>query len=401
MPTLSKQNIATFKNAAKKLTGVKRRAFEAQVTIDYFDSKAYLAVQALGWDRKTIALGLNELRTGIVCVDNFKARGNQKTEVKKPQLKVDIIALAEPQSQTDPKFQTLFKYTRITAKAMRIALMTEKGWQDKDLPCEKTIGAILNRLDYCLRRVQKAKPLKKISETDAIFDSLIDINKASDLSADSLRISIDTKAKVDLCDSSRGGTSRCKKAVQASDHDMGLKDKLAPFGILNMMTGLLTVLFGVSFETSDFIVDCLELWWDGNKEQYRHIKQLVINLDNGPQNSSHRTQFMKRMIEFADKNNLEIVLAYYPPYYSKYNPIERCWGILENHWSATLLDTTEITLEWAKTMTWKGISPVIKLVKTAYQKGVRMAKKAFNALANRIDRDTSLPKYYLTIRPQA
>lgn len=401
MPTLSKQYIATLKNAAKKLTGAKRRAFEAQVTLDYFDAKAYLAEQAIGWDRKTIALGLNELRTGIVCVDNFKARGNKKTEVKNPQMEVDIVALAEPQSQTDPKFQTLFKYTRITAKGMRIALIIEKNWTDKDLPCEKTIGTILNRLGYCLRRVQKAKPLKKIPETDAIFDNLIKINKASDLREDSLRISIDTKAKVDLCDSSRGGTSRCRKAVKANDHDMGFKDKLAPFGILNVMTGLLTILFGVSFETSDFIVDCLEHWWNNNKEQNSHIKQLVINLDNGPQNSSHRTQFMKRMIDFADKNNLEIVLAYYPPYYSKYNPIERCWGILENHWSAALLNTIETTLEWAKTMTWKGISPVIKLVKTAYQKGVRMTKKAFNALANRIDRDASLPKYYLTIRPQA
>ena len=401
MIPLSKEYIATLKDAAKKLTGEKRRAFEGQVTLDYFNSKPYLAEQTLGWDRKTIELGINELRTGIVCVENFKARGNKKTEVKNPQLEVDIIALAEPQSQTDPKFQTLFKYTRITAKGMRIALVTEKGWTDEDLPCEKTIGAILNRLGYCLRRVQKAKPLKKIPETDAIFDKLNKINKESDLREDSLRISIDTKAKVDLCDSSRGGTSRCKKAVQASDHDMGLKDKLAPFGILNLMTGLLTIMFGVSFETSDFIVDCLERWWDENKEQNSHIKQLVINLDNGPQNSSHRTQFMKRMIEFADKNNLEIVLVYYPPYYSKYNPIERCWGILENHWSATLLDTMETTLEWAKTMTWKGISPVIKLVETAYQKGVRMGKKAFNALANRIDRDTALPKYYVTIQPQA
>jgi hypothetical protein len=313
MIPLSKEYIATLKDAAKKLTGEKRRAFEGQVTLDYFNSKPYLAEQTLGWDRKTIELGINELRTGIVCVENFKARGNKKTEVKNPQLEVDIIALAEPQSQTDPKFQTLFKYTRITAKGMRIALVTEKGWTDKDLPCEKTIGAILNRLGYCLRRVQKAKPLKKIPETDAIFDKLNKINKESDLREDSLRISIDTKAKVDLCDSSRGGTSRCKKAVQASDHDMGLKDKLAPFGILNLMTGLLTIMFGVSFETSDFIVDCLERWWDENKEQNSHIKQLVINLDNGPQNSSHRTQFMKRMIEFADKNNLEIVLVYYPP----------------------------------------------------------------------------------------
>jgi hypothetical protein len=87
MPTLSKLNIATLKSAAKNLTGAKRRAFEAQVTMDYFDSKAYLAEQALGWDRKTIVLGLHELRTGIVCVDNFKARGNQKTEVKKTAIK--------------------------------------------------------------------------------------------------------------------------------------------------------------------------------------------------------------------------------------------------------------------------------------------------------------------------
>jgi hypothetical protein len=67
---------------------------------------------------------------------------------------------------------------------------------------------------------------------------------------------------------------------------------------------------------------------------------------------------------------------------------------------ATLLNTVEVTLEWAKTMTWKGIKPVVKLLETVYQKGVRMSKKAFKAIANRIDRDESLPKYYMTIRPQ-
>ena len=400
MISLSKQHIAAITDATKKLTGAIRREFQAQVSIDYLNSKPHLAEKIFGWDRKTVVLGLNELRSGVVCIDDFKARGNKKTEEKIAQLENDIISLAEPESQIDPKFQTAFKYTRITAKAMREALITKKGWHHEELPCEKTIGNILNRLGFRLRRVQKAKPLKKVAETDAIFDKLDEVNTASDRREDSLRISIDTKAKVDLCDSSRGGTSRCRKAVKADDHDMGLKDKLAPFGILNMMTGLLTVIFGVSFETSDFIVDCLERWWDDNKEQYSHIKQLVINLDNGPQNSSHRTQFMKRMIEFADKNNLEIVLAFYPPYHSKYNPIERCWGILENHWSGTLLNTLEITLEWAKTMTWKGLSPVIKLLETTYQKGVKMSKKAFTAISHRIDRDASLPKYYMTIQPQ-
>ncbi len=400
MITLSKQHIATIKDAAKKLTGATRREFQAQVSIDYLNSKAHLAEKVFGWDRKTVTLGLNELRSGFVCIGNFKARGNKKTEEKMPQLENDIISLAEPESQIDPKFQTAFKYTRLTAKAMREALITKKGWHPTELPCEKTIGNILNRLGFRLRRVQKAKPLKKVAKTDVIFDNLDEVNTASDQREDSLRISIDTKAKVDLCDSSRGGTSRCRKAVKADDHDMGIKEKLVPFGILNMMTGLLTILFGVSFETSDFIVDCLDQWWDDNKNQYNHIKQLVINLDNGPQNSSHRTQFMKRMIEFADKNNLEVLLVYYPPYHSKYNPIERCWGILENHWSATLLNTQEVTLEWAKTMTWKGVCPVVKLVETTYQKGVKLGKNAFKALSNRIDRDTLLPKYYVTIQPQ-
>lgn len=400
MPTLSKQHIATIRDASEKLAGAKRRAFQAQVTIDYLKSKPRLAERTFGWDRNTVQLGLHELRTGIICMSHFNARGNKRTEDKDQSLESDICSLADPESQTDPKFQTLFKYTRITAKAIREALITKKGWLDEDLPSTRTISTILNRLGYRLRRVQKSKPIKKVEQTDAIFDHLSEVNQESDDREDSLRISIDSKAKVDLCDSSRGGTSRCKKAVQADDHDMGIKSKLTPFGILDVMTGLLTIIFGVSFETSDFIVDCLDQWWNANKERYAHIKQLVINLDNGPQNSSYRTQFMKRMVEFADNNNLEIVLAYYPPYHSKYNPIERSWGILENHWSGTLLNSIETTLEWAKTMTWKGLNPTVELLETTYKKGVTICKKMFKVIAARLERHVALSKYYVTINPQ-
>jgi hypothetical protein len=400
--TLTKHFIATIKDASKKLAGSKRREFQGKVAIDYLDSKPRLAERTFGWDRNTVELGLHELRTGFVCIGNFKVRGNKKTEEKKPQLEIDICHLAEPESQIDPKFQSGFKYTRITARAMREALITKKGWQDKNLPSEKTIGNIMNRLDYRLRRVQKAKPIKKVKETDAIFNNLHKVNKESDEREDSLRISIDTKAKVDLCDSSRGGTSRCKKAIQADDHDMGIKPKLVPVGILEVMSGFLSIIFGTSFETSDLIVDCIERWLSDNKDRLSHINQLVINLDNGPQNSSRRTQFMKRMVELADQHDIEIVLAYYPPYHSKYNPIERSWGILENHWSGTLLNTIETTLEWAKTMTWKGIHPVIELLTNTYERGVRIGKKEFQVIADRLIRhtDPDLKKYYVTIKPQ-
>jgi hypothetical protein len=105
MANLSAQHIKTIKDAAKKLTGAKRRAFQAQVAIDYLNSKPHLAEKTFGWDRRTVALGLNELRTGFVSFDAFKARGNKKTEAKIPQLEIGIVALAEPYARLTPSFR--------------------------------------------------------------------------------------------------------------------------------------------------------------------------------------------------------------------------------------------------------------------------------------------------------
>ena len=317
-----------------------------------------------------------------------------------PQLEADIRSLVEPHTQVDPKFQSPFQYTRITATAMRQALIDQKGWADENLPCEKTIGNILNRLGYRLRRVQKAKPLKKVRATDAIFANVHAENQASDARPDSLRISIDTKAKVKVGEFSRGGEARGVAAPKAQDHDMGPEAQLAPFGILEVLAGWLTIVMGTSCVTSDFIADCLQQWWDRAKERHGHIRQLVINLDNGPEVSSSRTQFMKRMVAFADRNDLAIVLVYYPPYHSKYNPIERCWGILEQHWNGTLLDSVTTVLEWARSMTWKAVHPVVNLLNQAYAKGVRIAKKAFRAIEERLERHATLPKYQVCIQPQ-
>lgn len=399
MNELTEQQILTIKDAACKLTGAKRRAFQAQVALDYLEGSPRRAERVFGWSRTTVELGLNELRTGITCLANACKGANRKTEEKLPQLEQDIRSLAEPESQQDPKFQSPFKYSRITAKAMRQALIDKKNWKDEDLPCEKTIGNILNRLGYRLRRVQKAKPVKKVRQTDAIFDNVQRENQASDARADSLRISFDAKAILKVGDFSRGGQSRGKEATKACDHDMDVKEKLIPFGILDVLGCVLTIIFGTSRQTSDFIADCLQQWWDTNTDHYAHIRQLVINLDNGPENSSFRTQFMKRMVEFADRNNLEVVLVYYPPYHSKYNPIERCWGILEEHWNGALLNTRDTVLEWARTMTWKGVRPIVALLDRVYEKGVRIAKKAFQKIEERLKRDESLPKYSVTIQP--
>ena len=125
------------------------------------------------------------------------------------------------------------------------------------------------------------------------------------------------------------------------------------------------------------------------------------NLDNGPDNSGARTQFLYRLVRFADATGLEVQLVYYPPYQSKYNLIERCWGILDNHWNGTLLNSVHTVVEWARTMTWNGVQPVVSLVEKTYDKGVRIAKAAFKAVESRLQRDTILPKYEILIQPQS
>jgi DDE family transposase len=92
-------------------------------------------------------------------------------------------------------------------------------------------------------------------------------------------------------------------------------------------------------------------------------------------------------------------LLYYPPYHSKYHPIERCWGILELHWNGTTLVDVETMVEWAKSMTWKGIHPVVELSRKVSQKGIALGKAAMQAVEARLTRHPALPKYDILIKP--
>jgi hypothetical protein len=154
---------------------------------------------------------------------------------------------------------------------------------------------------------------------------------------------------------------------------------------------------GAVYFTSDFIVDALQLWWDDRKAVYSHIKQLVINIDNGPSVSSNRTQFIKRLTEFAEVNNLNIHLVHYPPYHSKYNPVERCWGILETHWNGAILNSVNTALEWIKTMTWKSNNPIVHFLDKTYERGVKLTKKEMKKYNDKVKRSMTLPRWDLVI----
>jgi Rhodopirellula transposase DDE domain len=209
---------------------------------------------------------------------------------------------------------------------------------------------------------------------------------------------MDCKATVKLGAFSRGGYTRGE--YKASDHDFGSTEHYIPCGILDEDTAQLHVTFGSSAKTSDFIVDTLTAWWQGlSRQEQGRIDQLQLKVDNGPESSGVRTQFLQRRVQVVDTIGKPIQLLYYPPYHSKYNPIERCWGILELHWNGTQLHDVHTMLSWAKSMTWKGRKPIVALSCKAYAKGVTLTKTAMQAVEARLERNLLLPKWDILIRP--
>ncbi len=223
------------------------------------------------------------------------------------------------------------------------------------------------------------------------------MNNAADDAPTTLRISMDAKATVKVGPFARGGKSRAQ--VKAADHDFEATAKVTPVGIFLPATDEL-FLYGVTSKvTSDCLVDRLEQWWECVRERFATITTLVLNLDNGPECHSRRTQFLFRLVQFALRTGLRVRLAYYPPYHSKYNPIERCWGILEMHWNGALLERVETVIEFARTMTWKGAYPLVELVTTTYQTGGKLTAEAMALVENQVQRQPGLEKWFVDIIP--
>lgn len=205
---------------------------------------------------------------------------------------------------------------------------------------------------------------------------------------------------MNLGEFSRGGRTRGE--VKACDHDLGCQAKYIPCGVVDEDSGQLSIPFGNSAKTSDFIVDTLEARWQTLlPHEQRATERLQLKMDNGPESSGVRTQFLQRMVQFADRIGKPIQLLYFPPYHSKYNPIERCWGILELHWNGTLLRDVDTMWAWAQSMTWKGHSPIVKVTHKEYLRGVTLSKKVMRVVEARLERHPELPKWDILIRPAA
>lgn len=169
---LSASQIADLRLAASQMTGPTRRAFQAEMTVKYCQSNPLQAETVFGWGRHTVALGLSERRTGLICLGAQSAfSGRKRWEDQHPEVAAVLRQLAEAHAQQAPTFRTTLAYTRLTAQAALEALGAQ-GYSAEQLPSPSTMAAVLNRMGFRLRKVVKAKPQKKLAETEAIFANI-------------------------------------------------------------------------------------------------------------------------------------------------------------------------------------------------------------------------------------
>jgi hypothetical protein len=195
---------ALIRSGARRLTGYQRRSFQAEVAAELCGGNARQAERRFGWGRETVEKGLLERHHGVRCLEDFAARGRQRSEEKDPRLAADIRAIVEPQTYADPELKSARRYTNLSAAEVRQALV-DKGYAREALPAERTMRNILNRMNYRLKRLQKGKPLKRTEQTDAIFANVKAVREEVRDDPATLEISMDTKAKVALGDYVRGG----------------------------------------------------------------------------------------------------------------------------------------------------------------------------------------------------
>jgi hypothetical protein len=195
---------ALIRSGARRLTGYQRRLFQAEVATALCGGCARQAERRFGWGRETVEKGLHERQHGVRCVEPFPPRGRRRSEEEDPQLAADIRAIVEPHTYADPGLKSSRRYSNLSAAEVLQALIT-RGYPREELPGERTMRDILNRMNYRLKRIRKGKPLKKTEQTDAIFANVNRVREQVRDEPETLEISMDAKAKVALGEYVRGG----------------------------------------------------------------------------------------------------------------------------------------------------------------------------------------------------
>ena len=353
--------------------------------------------RVIGICREKVKSCYEKFKNGIQLKLEF--RGRKSIVETYPNINNDIESVIENYKIADSHFKTETLFISMNPTVIIKELIDKYDYPPK-FACYNSIVKILKDMGYKYHKIPKSEVIDKIPETDAIFENVNDHLESIDNRNEEVAfISIDDKATKKIGNLSDNGYSW--QNIKALDHDTTFKYAVKPFGILDLKTNETFVTCTPYNSTAAFKVDCIEKYIV-RKNKHHKLKKLVVFLDNGPENSSRRKLWLKKIVKLSIKYNLIIQLVYYPPYHSKYNKIERVWAHIQMEWRRITIDSLDLLIDCLNKMKWKGIDIKGNLSMNKYEKGIKVSDYEMETEINpHIIREEGLEKWSLVITPYA
>jgi transposase len=359
-----------------------------------FGGQGYIA-RVLGCSEKTVSRGLDELEQ-LPEEPEFesairKAGGGRKGYmIHHANIDAQFLDVLKGHTAGDPMDEKVI-WTDLTPQ--EIATLLEKDHQVK--VSKSVVHKLLKKHGYRRRKAQKKQTMKSVAHRDEQFAKIATL-VAEFTAASNPVISFDTKKKEYVGNFYRNGQLYTREELHTFDHDFNsfAEKVIIPHGIYDVQRNLGYLHLGLSKDTSQFACDCLRSWWiEHGRAAYPNATAILVLCDGGGSNGSRHYIFKEDLQKLADELGIEIRIAHYPPYCSKYNPIEHrlfphvtraCQGVL-----FTSVDLVKQLME--KTKTSKGLKVFVEIVQTVYQTGRKAAEDFKQTM--RIVLDDILPSW--------
>jgi len=362
----------------------------------------YIA-KVLGCDRGMVSdaiIELQQLPEGSTYDPRIRAPGGGRKTIEEIEPRIDQAFLDVLANYTagDPQNDKLI-WTNLTLEFIAKKLKEEHSITVS----EPVIKRLLEKHDFKRRKAQKKKTLKSVDGRNEQFENISGL-KEEFMNSDNPIISMDTKKKELIGNFYRNGRLLTREEIQTFDHDFQsyAEGIIVPHGIYDLKQNKGIINLGTSKDTSEFVTDCIELWWNEEGSfDYPNADKILILCDGGGGNGSRHYIFKADLQNLVNRIGIQIRIAHYPPYTSKYNPIEhRLFPHMTRASSGVVFTTIEVAQEvYSKTETKKGLSVVIDLFEKVYKTG-RKAVESFKDNM-KIVFDELLPQWNYTALPQS
>ena len=323
--------------------------------------------------RNTISEGICELSfNDIVELPRIRREGGGRLPIEKKIIDIEeqFLDVISDHIAGDPMNDKI-KWVKLTNAEIR-KLLKKRGVSVG----KHAIRTLLKKNKFVKRKMQRKKSTGKFKDRDLQFRKIEKIKKEF-ISLGNPVLSMDTKKKEDLGDLHRSGSVYCTSALEAHDHDYASlsEGKLIPHGIYDLQRNEALITIGIKNETAQFICDSLKRWWNqAGKKHYPQAKEILIYCDAGGGNSYRHHVFKFALQGLVNTIGMPIRICHYPPYTSKWNPIEhRVFPHVTRAMEGVPLQSIEQAKDLIKkTKTKTGLKVLVNISKKIYETGIKV-----------------------------